>query len=81
MTVAWAKELARFNIRAAAIAPGFIQTDILATMRPEILQWTLDQVPLHRPGQASEVADAAVFIVESDFFTGRCIDLDGGLRV
>jgi 3-oxoacyl-[acyl-carrier protein] reductase len=81
MTVVWAKELARFNIRAAAIAPGFIHTDILATMRPEVLQRTLDQVPLHRPGQPSEVADAAVFIVESDFFTGRCIDLDGGLRV
>jgi len=81
MSVVWARELARFNIRAATIAPGFIQTDILATMRPEVLQRTLDQVPLHRPGQASEVADAAVFIVESDFFTGRCIDLDGGLRV
>jgi 3-oxoacyl-[acyl-carrier protein] reductase len=81
LTVVWARELARFNIRAAAIAPGFIQTEILATMRPEVLQRTLDQVPLHRPGQASEVADAAVFIVESDFFTGRCIDLDGGLRV
>jgi 3-oxoacyl-[acyl-carrier protein] reductase len=81
MTVVWAKELARFNIRAAAIAPGFIHTDILSTMRPEVLQRTLDQVPLHRPGQPNEVADAAVFIVESDFFTGRCIDLDGGLRV
>ena len=81
MTVVWAKELARFNIRAAAIAPGFIQTEILSAMRPEVLQRTLDQVPLHRPGQSSEVADAAVFIVESDFFTGRCIDLDGGLRI
>ena len=39
------------------------------------------KVPLHRPGQASEVANAVVFIVESDFFTGRCIDLDGGLRM
>ena len=81
MTVVWAKELARFNIRAAAIAPGFIQTDILSAMRPEVLEKTLDKVPLHRPGQASEVADAVVFIVESDFFTGRCIDLDGGLRM
>ena len=81
MTVVWAKELARFNIRAASIAPGFIQTDILAAMRPEVLERTLDQVPLHRAGKASEVANAAVFIVESDFFTGRCIDLDGGLRI
>ena len=81
MTVVWAKELARFNIRAASIAPGFIQTGILAAMRPEILERTLDHVPLHRAGLASEVANAVVFVVESDFFTGRCIDLDGGLRI
>jgi len=81
MTVVWAKELARFNIRAASIAPGFIQTDILSAMRPEVLERTLEQVPLHRAGQANEVAAAAVFVVESDFFTGRCIDLDGGLRI
>ena len=81
MTVVWAKELARFKIRAASIAPGFIQTDILAAMRPQVLEKTLAQVPLRRAGQANEVADAAVFIVESDFFTGRCIDLDGGLRI
>src|SRR6185312_15765504 len=41
MTVVWAKELARFNIRAAAIAPGFIATDIVSTMRPEILEKAL----------------------------------------
>lgn len=81
MTVVWAKELARFNIRAASIAPGFIQTDILSAMRPDVLEKTLDQVPLHRAGNVIEVANAAVFIVENDFFTGRCIDLDGGLRI
>jgi len=81
MTVVWAKELARFNIRAAAIAPGFIQTEILSVMRPEVLQRTLDQVPLHRPGQVDEVARTVEFIVENDFITGRCIDVDGGMRI
>lgn len=81
LAVVWAKELARHRIRAASIAPGFIQTEILASMRPEILQRTLEQVPLGRPGQADEVAQAAQFIVENDFFTGRCLDLDGGMRV
>jgi 3-oxoacyl-[acyl-carrier protein] reductase len=81
MAVVWAKELARFNIRAAAIAPGFIATDIVATMRPEMLEKALNSVPLKRPGTPDEVAKAAQFVVENDFFTGRCIDLDGGMRV
>jgi 3-oxoacyl-[acyl-carrier protein] reductase len=81
MTVVWAKELARFNIRAAAIAPGFIATDIVSTMRPEMLEKAQRAVPLNRPGAPDEVAQAAQFIVENDFFTGRCVDLDGGMRV
>ena len=80
MTVVWAKELARFKIRAAAIAPGFIATDIVATMRPDMVEKALRSVPLNRPGTPDEVARAAQFIVEDDFFTGRCIDLDGGMR-
>jgi len=80
MTVVWAKELARFKIRAAAIAPGFIATDIVATMRPDMVEKALRAVPLNRPGTPDEVARAAQFIVEDDFFTGRCIDLDGGMR-
>jgi 3-oxoacyl-[acyl-carrier protein] reductase len=81
MTVVWAKELARFKIRAAAIAPGFIATDIVATMRPDLLEKALRSVPLQRPGTPDEVAKAAQFIVENDFITGRCIDVDGGTRV
>jgi 3-oxoacyl-[acyl-carrier protein] reductase len=81
MSVVWAKELARYGIRVAAIAPGFIETDILTSMRPEILQKVLRPVPLARAGQAREVAHAAEFIIENDYFTGRCVDLDGGLRL
>ena len=81
MAVVWAKELARFNIRAACIAPGFTATDIVSAMRPEVLEKALRAVPLQRPGTPDEVARAAQFIVEDDFFTGRCIDLDGGMRI
>lgn len=81
MSVVWGKELARFGIRAGAIAPGFISTEILAAMKPETLALVLAAVPLHRPGKPEEVAQAAQFIVENDLFTGRCIDLDGGLRI
>ena len=81
MAVVWAKELARFGIRAASIAPGFSATDILAAMRPEVLEKVTAPVPLKRLGQPAEIAHAAAFIVQNDFFTGRCIDIDGGLRL
>lgn len=81
MTVVWAKELARYAIRVGAIAPGFTRTDILASMKQEVLEKVIAPVPLKRLGEPAEIAHAAEFIVENDFFTGRCIDLDGGLRL
>jgi 3-oxoacyl-[acyl-carrier protein] reductase len=81
MTVVWAKELARYGIRVGSIAPGFTHTDILASMKPEVLEKVIAPVPLKRLGQPDEIAHAAQFIIENDFFTGRCLDLDGGLRL
>jgi 3-oxoacyl-[acyl-carrier protein] reductase len=80
MTVVWSKELARYGIRTGAIAPGFCATDILSAMKPEILEKVTAPVPLKRLGQPEEVAHTAVYIVENDFFTGRVVDIDGGLR-
>ncbi|MFI4867802.1 MAG: SDR family oxidoreductase [Steroidobacterales bacterium] len=81
MSVVWAKELARFGIRVGAVAPGFTHTDILATMRPELLEKLTAPVPLKRLGQPEEIAHAVQFIFENDFFTGRCLEVDGGLRL
>ena len=81
MAVVWARELARFGIRAASIAPGFTRTDILSGMPPEMLEKATAPVPLKRLGLPEEVAHAAVFIAENDYFTGRSVDLDGGLRL
>jgi 3-oxoacyl-[acyl-carrier protein] reductase len=81
MTVVWAKELARYGIRVGSIAPGFTHTDILASMKPEVLEKVIAPVHLKRLGQPDEIAHAAQFIIENDFFTGRCLDLDGGLRL
>jgi 3-oxoacyl-[acyl-carrier protein] reductase len=81
MTVTWAKELARYGIRAAAIAPGFCSTEILAAMKPEMLDRVKAAVPLRRLGEPAEIASAAVFIAENDFVTGRVIEVDGGLRL
>jgi 3-oxoacyl-[acyl-carrier protein] reductase len=81
MTVVWAKELARFGIRVGAIAPGFTRTTILDAMRPEMLEKLIAPVPLQRLANASEIAHAARFIFENDYFTGRTVELDGGLRL
>jgi len=77
----WARELARFGIRAASIAPGFTRTELLAGMPPEMLEKVTAPVPLKRLGLPEEIAQAAVFIAENDYFNGRSIDIDGGLRL
>ncbi len=81
MSTTWAKELARYGIRVGAIAPGFCATDILATMPPETLAKVTGPVPLKRLGEPREIAHTAAFIVENDFFTGRTVQVDGGLRI
>lgn len=81
LAVTWAKELARYGIRAASIAPGFVRTDLLAGMPPEMLEKMTAPVPLKRLGLPGEIANAALFIAENDFYTGRALDIDGGLRL
>jgi 3-oxoacyl-[acyl-carrier protein] reductase len=81
MTTVWAKELARFKIRAAAIAPGFTRTEILDAMKPEVLERMVEAVPLRRLAEPAEMAHAAIFIAENDYFSGRVLELDGGQRL
>lgn len=81
MTVVWAKELARYGIRSAAIAPGFCATEILAAMKPEMVARVKSAVPLRRLGDPAEIAATAVFIAQNDFVTGRVFEVDGGLRL
>ncbi|MCO4745063.1 MAG: SDR family oxidoreductase [Proteobacteria bacterium] len=80
-TKLWAQELGRYGIRTGAIAPGFVNTPILQGMRPEVLEGMLKAVPLRRAAEPHEVYQAVKFIVECDYFTGRCIDVDGGLTI
>lgn len=80
-TKLWAIELARYGIRTAAIAPGFIDTPILQGMRPEVLEAMIKPVPLRRVGKPEEIFSAVKFIIDCDYFTGRCVDVDGGLTL
>lgn len=81
LTVTWAKELSRFGIRSAGIAPGFIATEMVASMKPEALEKMENMIPLRRLGQPEEIAKTAVYIAENDYFTGRIIEMDGGIRI
>lgn len=81
MTVTWARELARYGVRVAAIAPGFIGTEMVAQMRPEILEGLVKQVPLRRIGEPDEIASTVSFIIENDYLTGRVLEIDGGARM
>ncbi|MBH24219.1 MAG: short-chain dehydrogenase [Myxococcales bacterium] len=80
-TKLWANELARHGVRVAAIAPGFIDTPILQGMRPEMLEKILKGVPMRRAGSTEEIFRGVQFIVECDYFTGKCLDIDGGLTL
>lgn len=81
LTVTWAKELSRFGIRSAGIAPGFIATEMVANMKPEALEKMENMIPLRRLGQPEEIAKTAIYIAENDYFTGRIIEMDGGIRI
>ena len=81
LTVTWAKELARYNIRSAAIAPGVFDTDMVASMKPEALARMLKGVPLGRVGAVNEIAHSVRYLIENDFYTGRVLEVDGGIRL
>lgn len=81
LTVTWGKELARYGIRVAAVAPGFIETEMTASMREDMLDKLTQGVPLKRLGDPQEIAESVAFIFTNDYFTARVIEVDGGLRL
>lgn len=81
MTTTWAKELGVHGIRVAAIAPGIIDTEMTRSMKPEIKHKLASMIPIGRMGSVGEIAEAAKFIFENDFFNGRVIEVDGGLHI
>lgn len=76
------KELGIMGIRAACVAPGFMDTESTHhVMNPDYLNGIVKSVSLKRMGKAEEVAKSVQFIVENDFFTGKVISIDGGLTL
>ncbi len=79
MTTTWARELGRHGIRVGAIAPGVIRTAMTDAMKPEMRERLEKMKPVGRLGEADEIAHTAQYIFENEFFTGRVVEIDGGL--
>jgi len=82
-TKSLAKEVAAYNIRVNAVAPGFIETDMLSGLKEEYKDELKKKVPLARFGKPEEVAAAVKFLLsdEAGFITGQTIIIDGGLFI
>ncbi|WP_120994550.1 SDR family oxidoreductase [Stutzerimonas urumqiensis] len=81
LTVVWARELARYGIRVAGVAPGFIETEMTGSMKPEALEKMTAGIPLRRMGRPQEIAHSVAYLLENDYYSGRILELDGGLRL
>lgn len=82
-TKALAKEVAKYNIRVNAVAPGFIETDMLKDLKESHKNKILEVLPLGRFGKPQEVAKAVKFLVSDNagYITGQTIIIDGGLSI
>jgi acetoacetyl-CoA reductase len=76
-----AREVARKGITVNCVAPGFIETEMVAAVPEQVLAKLLKEVPVGRLGQASEIARAVQFLVDDDagYITGSVISVNGGL--
>jgi NAD(P)-dependent dehydrogenase (short-subunit alcohol dehydrogenase family) len=83
LTRAAAFELARYQITANALLFGYYETDITAKADPRFGEWMAKRIPLRRPGDHAGLEGLAVFFASShsDYITGQCLPVDGGLCI
>jgi len=80
-TKTWALEFAPFGIRVGAVAPGMVETPMTAGMNPKAREALINMIPVGRVGTPEDLWVAVKFVLECDYFNGRCIDVDGGLSM
>jgi 3-oxoacyl-[acyl-carrier protein] reductase len=80
-TKSLAKEVAKRNITVNAIAPGFIETDMTASLSDEIKESYIQRIPMRRMGKPEEIAHIVSFLAseEASYITGQVIAVDGGM--
>jgi 3-oxoacyl-[acyl-carrier protein] reductase len=78
-----AKEVGSRNITVNAVAPGYIPTDLSATIPPELIVKGMELTPLGHPGTTEDIANAVAFFVsdEASYITGQVLAVDGGLTM
>lgn len=83
LTKASARELAPRGIRVNAVAPGFIHTKMTDVLTEDIKETMLNNIPLHRFGSATDIANMVAFIAsdEAGYVTGQTFSVDGGMRM
>lgn len=83
MTKTWARELGRKGVTVNAIAPGFIETEMVAKMPENILEGMRAKVPSGRLGQPEEIAAAYLFLSsdEAAYINGTTLSVDGGMTI
>jgi acetoacetyl-CoA reductase len=80
MTKVLALELAKYNITANVVAPGFTETEMVAAIPSDVLEQILNRIPLRRLAQPEEIAKAVAFLIcEADYVTGQQINVNGGI--
>ncbi|HHT9118256.1 MAG TPA: 3-oxoacyl-[acyl-carrier-protein] reductase [Candidatus Hypogeohydataceae bacterium YC38] len=82
-TKALAKEVAKYHITVNAVAPGFIDTEMVQVLDKKYLEEMVKYVPMGRVGKAEEVAKAVMFLISdnSSYITGHILNVDGGLAI
>ncbi len=80
-TKALAQELGPSGIRVNAIAPGVILTDMVSNVTPEILEQLREETPLERNGTPEDVAQAMLYLADSQFVTGQVLPVNGGFVI
>lgn len=77
----WSRELAKYNIRVNAVAPGFIATEMVQKMPEKVIQNMVAHTPLGRMGKPEDIAEAYVWLASdaASFVTGAVLSVDGGL--
>jgi 3-oxoacyl-[acyl-carrier protein] reductase len=80
-TVTWAREFAPLGVRVGAVAPGMIETPMTRGMNQQARDALVAAVPVGRIGAPEDVWRAVRFVLECDYFDGRCVDVDGGLSM
>ena len=83
LTQTMAKELAPYGIRVNAVAPGFIETEMLNALSDEKKQEYLNAIPMHRLGTVEDVANVVSMLASdaASYITGQIITVDGGISL